>query len=274
MVAARAADFESRQGQFSGRGVAVGSLSSLRSIPFKTIFVLGMGEGEFAMRDRRDPMDLRLLKRIAGDVTPTERDRYLFLETLLAAREQIFLSYIARDARTGDPLEPASVIRELQFILRGFVDPDTLAKMTIEHPVSQYDLKYFPEFADSPPPECQRELVSFDSDARRGARMLALRKHLQEHAGNRPLPDHDELLEALPAKAADRIGKTLRLIKPPEVIATASHSRSEIWLPLSALRNFLVCPMQPTANYALAMFDDEDGDDEGGDEPLDQAILQ
>ena len=197
MVSARIADFESRQGQFSGRGVAVGSLSSLRSIPFKTIFALGLNEGDFPARDRRDPMDLRTLKRSAGDVTSTERDRYLFLETLLAAREQIFLSYVARDAKTGDPLEPSSVIRELQFILRGFVDADTLAKMTIEHPVSKYDLKYFSEYANSLPPECERELVSFDSDARRGARMLALRKHLNDHFGNRPLPNHDELLEAL-----------------------------------------------------------------------------
>jgi exodeoxyribonuclease V gamma subunit len=270
MVSARISDFESRQGQFSGRGVAVGSLSALRSIPFKTIFVLGLGEGDFPVRDRRDPMDLRLLKRTAGDVTPTERDRYLFLETLLAARERIFLSYVARDARTGDQLEPASVIRELQFIMRGFVDADTLAKMTIEHPVSQYDLKYFPEYASSLPPECERELVSFDADARRGARMLALRKHLTDHVGNRPLPNQDELREAL----ADRIGKNLRLIKPPEVVASGSHSRSEIWLPISALKNFLVCPLQATAKYALGMFDDEDGDDEGGDEPLEQSILQ
>ena len=269
MVTARISDFESRQGQFSGRGVAVGSLSSLRSIPFKTIFVLGLGEGDFPVRDHRDPMDLRLLKRIAGDVTPTERDRYLFLETLLAARERIFLSYVARDARTGDQLEPASVIRELQFIMRGFVDADTLAKMTIEHPVSQYDLKYFPEYASSLPSECERELVSFDSDARRGARMLALRKHLNDHFGNRPLPNHDELLEVL----AERIGKNLRLIKPPEV-TTQRHSRSEIWLPLSALRNFLICPLQATAKYALGMFDDDDGSDEGGDEPLEQSILQ
>ena len=274
MVAARIADFESRQGQFSGRGVAVGSLSSLRSIPFKTIFVLGLGEGEFPVRDRRDPMDLRLLKRSAGDVTPTERDRYLFLETLLAARERIFLSYVARDARTGDELEPASVIRELQFIMRGFVDSDTLAKMTIQHPVSQYDLKYFPEFADSPAPECERELVSFDSDARRGARMMALRKHLHTHAEHQLLSNHDDLLQALPAKVADRIGKSLRLIKPPEVIATPSNSRGEIWLPLSALRNFLVCPLQATARYALGMFDDDDGEEEGGDEPLEQSILQ
>src|SRR5260370_36365906 len=144
----------------------------------------------------------------------------------MAGRERIFRSYVARDARTGDELEPASVMRELQFIVRGFVDSDTLAKMTIEHPVSQYDLKYFPEFADSPAPECERELVSFDSDARRGARMLALRKHLQGHAGKRPLPNHDELLKALPAKVADRIGTTLRLIKPHEGIATPSQSRS------------------------------------------------
>ena len=184
MVSARIADFESRQGQFSGRGVAVGSLSSLRSIPFKTIFALGLNEGDFPARDRHDPIDLRSLKRSAGDVTPTERDRYLFLETILAARERIFLSYVARDAQTGDPLEPSSVIRELQFILRGFVDADTLEKMTIKHPVTEYDLKYFPEFGEPPAPERDRELTSFDPDARGGARMLALRKNLNEHAGN------------------------------------------------------------------------------------------
>ncbi len=274
MVAAQIADFESRRGQFSGRGVAVGSLSSLRSIPFKTIFVLGLNEGDFPARDRRDPMDLRMLKRRAGDVTPTERDRYLFLETLLAARERIFLSYVSRDAKSGDELKPSSVIHELQFIMRGFVDANALAKMTIEHPVSQYDLEYFPEFADSPPPESNRDLVSFDSDARRGARMLALRKNLNEHARNRLLPRHDELLKVLPAGVADRIGNSLRIIKPPESAATASHRRDEIWLPLSALRHFLLCPLQATARYALGMFDDDDAAEEGGDEPLEQSILQ
>ena len=67
-------------------------------------------------------MDLRLSRRKAGDVTPTERDRYLFLETLLAARERIGLSYTARDTKTGDQLEPSSIVRELQFILRGYAN--------------------------------------------------------------------------------------------------------------------------------------------------------
>src|SRR5260370_30396047 len=95
-------------------------------------------------------MDLRLLKRAGGGAAPAERDRYLFLETLLAAREQIFLSYVSRDSKTGDELQPSSVIRELQFIMHGFVDADTLQKMTIKHPVSQYDPAYFPEFAAPP----------------------------------------------------------------------------------------------------------------------------
>src|SRR5260370_24957138 len=96
-------------------------------------------------------MDLRLLKRAGGGAAPAERDRYLFLETLLAARERIFLSYVSRDAKTGDELQPSSVIRELQFIMRGFVDADTMQKMTIKHPVSHYDPASFPEFSASPP---------------------------------------------------------------------------------------------------------------------------
>lgn len=274
MVVARIADFESRQRQFSGRGVAVGSLSSLRSIPFKTIFALGLNETDFPARDRGGPLDLRTLKRSAGDVTPTERDRYLFLETLLAARERIFLSYVVRDAKTGDQLEPSSVIRELQFILRGFVDAETLKKMTIEHPVSEYDLRYFPEFGESPTPEQDRELASFDPDARRGARMLALRKNLNEHVRHLPLPEQDELLKVMPARIADRIGKSLQIINPPQSIATGSHRREEIWLPLSALRQFLLCPLQATARYALGMFEDDDAAEEGGDEPIEQSILQ
>lgn len=104
--------------------------------------------------------------------------------------------------------------------------------------------------------------------------MLALRKNLNAHAGNRPLPAHDELLKVLPARVADRLDRSLRIIKPPEVASIASHRRDEIWLPLSALRQFLVCPLQATARYALGMYEDDDGVDNGADEPLEQSILQ
>src|SRR5688500_18154112 len=85
----------------------------MRAIPFRAIFVLGLGERRFPATDRRDSMDLRTAARELGDVTDAERDRYTFLETLLCARDRLVLSYVARDEQTGDPLAPSSVIQEL-----------------------------------------------------------------------------------------------------------------------------------------------------------------
>jgi len=274
MIATRITDLESRRGQFSGRGVAVGSLSSLRSIPFKVIFALGLNEAVFPERDRRDPLDLRMLKRGAGDVTPAERDRYLFLETILAARERIFFSYIARDAKTGDALEPSSVIRELQYMLRGFIDEKTLAKLTVKHPVSRYDLKYFPEFADRATPDSDHEFASFDPDARRGARMLALRQKLDAPATHRAKPHRERLLDRLGGKLRERVQEDLQFAEFETAPAAARHApMEELALPIAAIRKYLECPLQGAARYSLGMLEDEDAPEQAEDEPLQQSRL-
>ncbi len=263
MVAARVTDLESRRGQYSGRGVAIGSLSSLRSIPFKAIFVPGLNEAAFPAREHRDPLDLRTLKRLAGDVTPAERDRYLFLETILAARERIFFSYIARDSKTGDMLEPSSVIRELQFMLRGLIDNDALKKLTVEHPASRYDLKYFADLNFGAKSDCGDEFASFDFDARRGARMVALRRKLDaagcEHRG---------------AKLQELLDKDLQVVRFEGPSSTANGAATdEIALPISAIRRYLECPLQGAARYSLGMLDDEDAPEEVEDEPIEQSRL-
>jgi exodeoxyribonuclease V gamma subunit len=268
MVAARIADLESRRGQYSGRGVAVGSFSSLRSIPFKVIFVLGLNEATFPEREHREPLDLRTLKRAAGDVTPAERDRYLFLETILAARERIFFSYIFRDAKTGDRLEPSSVIRELQYMLREFIDARTLADLTVEHPVSRYDLKYFPEFVDGAKSELthENEISSFDPDARRGARMVALKE--------RSKLDSDILFDRSEGKLGARLRKELQFAEF-SASSDAEHPapRDEIALPIAAIRKYLECPLQGAARYSLGMLEDEDPPEEAEDEPIEQSRL-
>ena len=272
IVGARITDLESRRGLYSGRGVAVGSLSSLRSIPFKVIFALGLNEASFPEREHRDPLDLRTIGRVAGDVTPAERDRYLFLETILAARERIFLSYIARDAKTGDPLEPSSVVRELQFMLRDLVDDSVLAKLTVAHPVSRYDLQYFPEFAGGSDLDRDRELASFDPDARRGARMIALREKL------RPLvKDADNcggLLNRLVPKLRERLEVELQFAQFEQPSEPQDQPPAEeIALPIAALRSYLECPLQGAARHALRMLEDEDAPNESDDEPLGQSRL-
>ena len=274
MIAPRISALESRRGQYSGRGVAVGSLSSLRSIPFKVIFALGLNEAAFPEREHRDPLDLRMTKRVVGDVTPAERDRYLFLETILAARERIYFSYIARDTKTGDSLEPSSVIRELQYMLRGFFDENTLAKLTVEHPVSRYDLKYFPEFAGGAASGRDRELASFDLDARRGARMLALRQKIDAGVTPGSKPEGESLLDRLGPKLRERLEENLRVARFEPLQAAAQPAPShELALPIAAIRKYLECPLQGAARYSLGMLEDEDAPGQAVDEPVQQSRL-
>ena len=274
LAATRISELESNGGRLSGIGVAVGSITALRSIPFKVIFALGLGEGEFPARSPADPLDLRSSRRQPGDVSPTERDRYMFLETLLAARDAIYLSYVARDGSTGDPLEPSSLIRELQFILRGYVDHKTLLGMTITHRVSPYSLNYFPDLPGANDAEKNAGLESFDADARRGARMIALRRSLGAHLGDLPLPERSLLINLLPPQVRGRIRESLRLIEASSDVSAAAPERDEIWLPISALKQFLECPLQASARYALGMLREDDDDQEEAQEPIGQSILQ
>lgn len=272
IVAERVIDLESRRGQYSGRGVAIGSLSSLRSIPFKVIFALGLNDAIFPERAHNEPLDLRTLKRVAGDVSPAERDRYLFLETILAARQRIYFSYIARNAKTGDELEPSPVIRELQSMLHGFVDEKTLETLTVKHPSNRYDLKYFPEFRGESS-EGEPQFASFDEDARRGARMFALRKRIEAAAPGRTTWDGDRLLNSLGAKSRARVEADLQFVKFDSAAAATSPAAEEIALPIAAIRRYLECPLQGAARYSLGMLEDEEAPEEPEDEPIEQSRL-
>jgi exodeoxyribonuclease V gamma subunit len=274
VIAARITDLESRRGQYSGRGVAIGSFTSLRSIPFKVIFALGLNDAVFPEREHSEPLDLRTLKRAAGDVSPAERDRYLFLETILAARERIFFSYVARNAKTGDELEPSPVIRELQSILRGFIDEKTLTKLTVKHPISRYDLKYFPEFGAGASSDCEPQFASFDPDARLGARMLALRKKIGAAAPDWMRLEGDRLLDSLGAKLRERVEEDLQFAKFESTpAATNPAPAEELALPIAAIRRYLECPLQGAARYSLGMLEDEDAPEEAEDEPIEQSRL-
>ncbi|MBV8136811.1 MAG: exodeoxyribonuclease V subunit gamma [Deltaproteobacteria bacterium] len=257
-----------RQGGFSRRGVAAGSLGTLRALPFRAIFVVGMNEATFPERDRRDPTDLRLARRHPGDISPPERDRYLFLESLLAARARIAFSWVERDAQTGDRLEPSTTVRELQSILQGYLDgPQQLGELTTSHPVSSYDPDYFPDLASVPRPDSSAagDLVSFDPAARRGARMRRVREQLALGARDQILPARAALLESLGVDLRTRLAGSLGLFELP---AKSVLTANELDLPLAAVRRFLECPLQGAARYALGMVEEDGAPDDASDEPI------
>ena len=101
-------------GNYLTGGVTIAALQPMRPIPFHTVYVLGMEEGKFPGKADLSSLDLRLSKRRIGDVSLPERNCYLFLEMLLAVREKLYISYVARDLQKDRVQQPCSVINQLK----------------------------------------------------------------------------------------------------------------------------------------------------------------
>ena len=261
------------RGQYLAEGVVVSSFLPMRAIPFKVIFVLGLGEGLFPASGRHDALDLRAGRRRAGDVDPSERDRYMFLETLLCAREKLYLSYVRRDEQTGDPLQPSAVVQELAHILEtGYLDKEGIERLRVEPPLWRFD----ETFASS---------RSFLDEARIEARVQdaadSWRDHMQRSIG-RMLADYslshvEELrgdLEGMRRVVSEdswtRLSSLLALPgEPPPVSAVTvtpvrhgpgdeERIEESISISLSNLRRFLACPMQGWASTMLGLHEEEE----------------
>ena len=104
--------------QRAPEGVTIAAFAPLHALPFRVIFAVGLDERVFPSAEGWSALDLRTAARQAGDVTPREQDEYMFLETLLAARERLYLSYVNRDAATGERKDPSSALIALRDVLR------------------------------------------------------------------------------------------------------------------------------------------------------------
>ena len=101
---------------------------------------LGLGEGAFPARDTRDTLDLRLERRQVGDVRASERDKYMFLEVLLSARDALSVSWVARDPHTGDAIPPSPVVGLLMDTLRrSYLSAEEAAGLVERHALFRHE---------------------------------------------------------------------------------------------------------------------------------------
>ena len=94
-------------------GVTFCALKPMRSIPFKVICLIGMNDGAFPRTDRHLSFDLMAQKPRLGDRSLRADDRYLFLETLLSARERLHISYVGQSIRDNSEAPPSVLVSEL-----------------------------------------------------------------------------------------------------------------------------------------------------------------
>ncbi|MGK9066914.1 exodeoxyribonuclease V subunit gamma [Stutzerimonas chloritidismutans] len=85
----------------------------MRSLPFRVVCLLGLDDGAFPRRTPPSGFDLIGRHPRRGDRARRLDDRYLLLETLLSARQALYLSYVGRDPRDNATLPPSVLLSEV-----------------------------------------------------------------------------------------------------------------------------------------------------------------
>jgi exodeoxyribonuclease V gamma subunit len=109
----------SRTGNVLLGGLTVLPLAApLRPLPFRVVFVAGLGEQAFPGAEQPDSLDLRKARPQPGDLTLPETNSALFLEALCSARERLVLSYVDRDLQKDRELRPSQLLADLEAAVR------------------------------------------------------------------------------------------------------------------------------------------------------------
>ncbi|TCD48342.1 exodeoxyribonuclease V subunit gamma [Chlorobium sp. N1] len=110
---------------FMTGGVTFCSMLPMRSVPFRVVVLLGMGDGAFPRQHHAPGFDLIARSPRRGDRSLRVEDRYLFLETLLSARDVLYVSYVGQSVRDNSPIPPSVLVSELlDAVERGFILPE------------------------------------------------------------------------------------------------------------------------------------------------------
>lgn len=135
-------------------GMTVCGMVPQRSIPFRVIAVIGLNEGEFPRGGGEGGLDPMSRHRRLGDRDLRSDDRYLFLETVMSARDALHLSFVGEGVRDGKPRNPSAPMGELLVALdrAAGLDADDDAPdlpgawrrpWLVRHPLQPFDVRYF-----------------------------------------------------------------------------------------------------------------------------------
>jgi len=136
--------------RFLAGKVNFATLMPMRAIPFKRVCLLGMNDGDYPRS--RPPVDFDLMAQEyrPGDRSRREDDRYLFLEAMLSARQQLYISWVARSIKDDSERPPSVLIGQLRdhlnghWQLSGDFEVPVAKALTTSHPLQPFSRRYFP----------------------------------------------------------------------------------------------------------------------------------
>jgi exodeoxyribonuclease V gamma subunit len=133
-----------RSGLFVNGGITFCSLIPMRSIPFKVVAMMGLNYDKFPRREHTSGFNLMERDRQRGDRNVKENDKHLFLETILSAREYLYISFVGQSSKDNTSIPPSALVDELiDYIESGMEDVEGVRnKLVTLHPLQGFSTKY------------------------------------------------------------------------------------------------------------------------------------
>ncbi len=133
-----------RTGLFVNGGITFCSLIPMRSIPFRVVAMLGLDYDKFPRREQPIGFNLMEKNKQRGDRNVKDNDKHLFLETVLSARQYLYISYVGQSAKDNSRMPPSALVDELlDYIESGAQEPvEVRSKLVTKQPLQGFSRKY------------------------------------------------------------------------------------------------------------------------------------
>jgi exodeoxyribonuclease V gamma subunit len=169
-------------GGFLSGGVTFCAFQPMRSVPSRVLCVLGLSDDTFPRRRPVPEFDLMARHPAPGDASRGEDDRYLFLETVLSARERLYLSHPGLSVRDGTEAPPSVVVADLLDTLAERWGDDVAKDLVVRHRLHPWSADHF---VGNP------RRFTHSAGAARAARLLSGPRRLPARFCADPLEDPD-----------------------------------------------------------------------------------
>lgn len=134
-------------GGFLAGAVTIASLTPMRTLPCRRLYVCGMADQQFPRRPQALPFDLVAQRRRIGDRDARRDDRQLFLDLLVAARDAVHFSYVGRSAKDDGECAPSTAIDDFLDLVDATFAPAAdgakpRAQIVVPHPLQPWSPRY------------------------------------------------------------------------------------------------------------------------------------
>lgn len=137
------------------------SMLPMRAIPARMLILMGMNEGSFPRKGKKSPLNLLERSKNKNDApSPVDEDRYLFLETLLSARDTFIItsSSLVQSPKKTEWVPSSVVVEWISYLDKGYTLNGELPSsgMILRHPFDGFSPQYFAEGSALPRPFSKR----------------------------------------------------------------------------------------------------------------------